>query len=107
MACPRCSAETKDDKWCPACEGSYDTWSRRHASDILWSLAAGGLIVSATAIGLPLLGLDWIIAATGVFTGFGTLVGLHRLNRRRRRRQFLAGAAMPRAYLPAPTDPSA
>jgi hypothetical protein len=104
MACPRCQAETEhdDDKWCVACERSYDTWSRRHASDIIWSLLAGGLIVSSTAVVLPMLGLDWIIAATGVFSGFGTLYGLHRLNRRRRRRQFLRGAAMPRAYLPAP-----
>jgi hypothetical protein len=104
MACPRCQAETDDDKWCVECERSYDTWSRRHASDIIWSLLAGGLIVSTTAVVLPMLGLDWIIAATGVFSGFGTLYGLHRLNRRRRRRQFLRGAAMPRAYLPAPTD---
>lgn len=100
MACPRCAAATDDDRWCAACERAYDAWSRRHASDIIWSLLAGMLIVSTTAIALPLLGLDWIVAASGVFTGFGTLYGLHRLSRRRRRRQFLAGAAVPRAYLP-------
>jgi hypothetical protein len=100
MACPKCSADTDDDRWCAACERAYDEWSRRHASDIIWSLLAGTLIVSSVAVALPLIGLDWIIAATGVFAGFGTLYGLHRINRRRRRRQFLAGAAVPRAYLP-------
>jgi len=104
MACPRCAAATEaDDRWCTACEHAYDGWSRRHATDILWSLLAGTIIVSSIAIGLPLLGVDWIIAATGVFAGFGTLIGIHRANRRRRRRQFLAGAAMPRAYLPEST----
>lgn len=100
MACPRCDAASTDDRWCVECEHAYDTWSRRHASDIIWSLMAGTAIVSTTAIALPLLGLDWVVAALGVFTGFGTLYGLHRVNRRRRRRQFLRGAAMPRAYLP-------
>ena len=99
MSCPRCHAETDDERWCADCERAFDTWSRRHASDIIWSLMAGMVIVTSTAIVLPMLGVDWIIAAVGVFSGFGTLVGLHRANRRRRRRQFLRGAAMPRAYL--------
>ena len=99
MACPKCTAETTDDRWCADCERAYDTWSRRHATDIIWSLMAGMVIVTSTAIALPMLGVDWIVASVGVFTGFGTLVGLHRANRRRRRRQFLRGAAMPRAYL--------
>ena len=98
--CERCGKEGDFDRWCADCERDYDTWSRRHASDIIWSLLAGTIIVSSTAVLLPILGVDWIIAATGVFTGFGTLYGFHRLNRRRRRRQFLAGAAVPRAYLP-------
>jgi tetratricopeptide (TPR) repeat protein len=93
------SAETSDARWCTECEHAYDTWSRRHATDIIWSLMAAMVIVTSTAIVLPLLGVDWIIAAVGVFTGFGTLLGLHRANRRRRRRQFLRGAAIPRAYL--------
>jgi hypothetical protein len=111
MACPRCEAatpettEVPETRWCAACERAYDTWSRRHATDIIWSLLAGMVIVTTTAIALPLLGLDWVLAATGVFTGFGTLYGLTRLNRRRRRRQFLAGAAMPRAYLPEGSPP--
>jgi len=99
VACPKCTKATDGDRWCAECERSYDTWSRRHASDIIWSLMAGGLIVAVTAVVVPMLGFDPILAATGVFTGFGTLLGLHRLNRRRRRRQFLRGAAMPRAYL--------
>ena len=103
MPCPRCQTEpTDDDRWCAACEREYDTWSRRYASDIIWSLLGGMVIVTSTAIALPLLGLDWILVATGVFSGFGTLIGLQRLHRHRRRRQFLAGAALPRAYLPEP-----
>jgi len=100
MACPRCGAESSGDRWCTECEHAYDTWSRRHASDIIWSVMAGMVIVTTTAVALPLLGIDWIVASTGVFAGFGALVGLHRANRRRRRRQFLRGAAIPRAYLP-------
>lgn len=100
MACVRCGADGPDDRWCTDCERAYDTWSRRYASDIIWSLLAGAVIVTTTAVALPMLGLDWIIAATGVFSGFGALYGIHRANRRRRRRQFLRGAAVPRAYLP-------
>jgi hypothetical protein len=106
MACPRCEAETDDDRWCAACESAYDTWSRRHATDIIWSLMAGMVVLTSAAVVLPMIGFDVIIAALGVFSGFGTLYGLHRANRRRRRRQFLRGAAMPRAYLQQPTDPA-
>jgi hypothetical protein len=86
--------------WCAACESSYDLWSRRHAADILWACAGGGLIVSGIAVGLPLLGVHLLVSIAGVFAGFGTLYGGYRWNRQRRRRQFLAGAAVPRAYLP-------
>ena len=99
MACPRCGADSSDDKWCADCEAAYDTWSRRHATDVIWTLMIGGAILTSTAILFPLLGLDVITVAIGVFTGFGTFVGLYRANRRRRRRQFLKGAAVPRAYL--------
>jgi hypothetical protein len=56
-------------------------------------------VISGLALGLPLLGADWVAAASAVFAGFGTLVGLFRLSRRRRRRQFLLDS-LPRAYLP-------
>jgi hypothetical protein len=50
---------------------------------------------------LPLLGVGKLIGAVGAFAGFGTMYGLARVTRRRRRRQFLE-AALPRAYLPLP-----
>jgi len=34
--------------------------------------------------------------------GWGTMLAAYRWNAKRRRRQFLAGVALPRAYLPAP-----
>lgn len=104
MACVRC--ETVDDVgprgWCHDCERAYDTWVRRHASDIIWPLLAATVMVSAISLGLPLLGYGWVIATTGIFAGFGTLLGLQRLNQRRRRRQFQL-ASLPRAYLPSKT----
>jgi hypothetical protein len=87
--------------WCPDCEHLYDGWSRKHASDIVWQALAGGVVVASIGMGLPLLGIGWLVAATGAFAGFGTLFGLARLTRRRRRRQFLQ-STLPRAYLPAP-----
>jgi hypothetical protein len=116
MACPRCGdpdAEperaspdgpfglaTGGRRWCAACERAYDAWSRRHASDIVWEALAGTVVVVFAGMGLPLLGVPWLVAASGVFAGFGALVGLHRLNRRRRRRQYLQVGEVPRAYLP-------
>ena len=104
MRCTRCNAEgdTSTKGWCHDCERAYDTWVRRHASDIVWPVLAGMLIITTTAMGLPLLGLGWVIATAGVFAGFGTLLGLQRLGQRRRRRQFLQ-APLPRAYLPSKT----
>jgi hypothetical protein len=87
--------------WCSDCEQLYDGWSRKHASDIVWQALAGGVVVASIGMGLPLLGIGWLVAATGAFAGFGTLFGLSRLTRRRRRRQFLQ-STLPRAYLPAP-----
>lgn len=100
--CSRCSGATDApaSKWCKDCELLYDRWVRRHATDIVWQALAGTAIVSAVAIGLPLLGVGALVGAAGAFAGFGTLFGLARLNRRRRRRQFLE-ASIPRAYLPA------
>lgn len=100
MRCQRCGSES-ERTWCPQCEHLYDGWSRRHAGDIVWQALAGGVVVASVGMGLPLLGIGWLVAATGAFGGFGTLYGLSRLTRRRRRRQFLQ-STLPRAYLPAP-----
>jgi len=101
--CPRCAAalDAAPTKWCKDCEQLYDRWVRRHATDIVWQALSGTVIVSAIGLGLPLLGLGPLSAALGAFAGFGTLLGLSRLTRRLRRRQFLH-ASLPRAYLPAP-----
>jgi hypothetical protein len=102
MACARCGNPDFDDehRWCAACEGAYDTWSRRYAADVVWAVLSGTVIVTFAGMGLPLLGVSWLAAVSGVFAGFGAFIGLHRLSVRRRRRQFLQGGSMPRAYLP-------
>src|SRR5258706_12146448 len=97
----RCAVETESrtrggSEW----ELAFDTFSRRYATDIIWSALAGTIVVSTVALGAPLLGMSTLVAVTGVFGGFGTIVGLFRYTRYRRRRAFLLGAAMPRAYLP-------
>jgi len=103
MPCARCNHDEPLGRsgWCATCERDFDTWSRRHATDILWALLGGGLVVATAAVVLPLLGVTWIVSATGIFAGFGTIVSVYTLTRKRRRKQFLRGAAMPRAYLPA------
>ncbi len=103
MACPRCAGAltTPNQGWCVDCERLYDRWVRTHASDIAWQALIGGVVVLFFGLGLPLLGVGKLIAAVGAFLGFGTIAGLSRLTRRRRRRQFLE-APLPRAYLPAP-----
>jgi hypothetical protein len=101
--CARCSG-TRDDStatWCKDCEHLYDGWVRRHASDIVWQALCGTVILTAIGMGLPLLGVGKLVGALGAFAGFGTLYGLSRATRRRRRRQFLL-APLPRAYLPLP-----
>lgn len=104
MACVRCQADGPVNKagWCADCEKAYDTWVRRHATDIIWSVMGGGVILGAIGVGLPLLGIPSAIAFAAAFVGVGATVALQRAAGRRRRRQFLAGGAMPRAYLPAP-----
>src|SRR5262249_31767615 len=104
MACERCgsAAETRRGKWCPDCERAFDTWVRRYAADIVWSVMGGGFVLATIGMILPMLGVEWLVPASAAFAGWGTIFGLHRLNARRRRRQFLAGATLPRAYLPAP-----
>ncbi|HEY5925017.1 MAG TPA: hypothetical protein VIV11_25220 [Kofleriaceae bacterium] len=103
MSCPRCHGDTESavSKWCKDCERLYDGWVRGHASDIVWQALVGTVIVSAVGLGLPVLGVGTLVAAAGAFAGFGAVLGLSRLTRRRRRRQFLQ-APLPRAYLPAP-----
>jgi hypothetical protein len=104
MACKRCGSKdavTRRGKWCPDCEREYDVWVRRHAADIVWATLGGGFVLAAVGMLLPLLGVEWVVAASAAFAGWGTVIGLHKLNGRRRRRQFLQGD-LPRAYLPAP-----
>jgi hypothetical protein len=103
MSCPRCHAATgaSASTWCKDCERLYDRWVRRHANDIVWQALVGTVIVSAVGLGLPVLGVGTLVAAGGAFAGFGAILGLARLTRRRRRRQFLQ-APLPRAYLPEP-----
>jgi hypothetical protein len=87
--------------WCKDCEQLYDGWVRRYATDIVWQALVGTIVVSAVGLGLPILGVSTLVAAAGAFAGFGTIIGLSRVTRRRRRHQFLQ-APLPRAYLPAP-----
>ena len=103
MACPRCQSETDLVKsgWCKPCELLYDAWVRRYATDIIWSVMGGGVVLMFIGIGLPLLGVGTLSAAFAAVTGFGTILGSYRLAQRRRRRQFLRGQ-LPRAYIPAP-----
>lgn len=103
MKCARCSAEfDKGGPWCTECENQYDTWVRRHATDILWQTASGALVAMAIGLGLPVLGVEPVIATTGVIAGAATFLGLRAWGKKRRRKQYLAGA-LPRAYLPSRT----
>jgi hypothetical protein len=104
MACPRCGGDENLQKtgWCLECERAFDTWVRRHATDIIWACMGGGVVIACLGLGLPLLGLGPLVGASAAFAGSGTILGVYRVSQRRRRRQFLAGVALPRAYLPAP-----
>lgn len=104
MACERCASDDPTASgWCAGCERDFDRWSRRHAGDIVWATLAGMVVVLTVAIGIPLLGAPMLVATAGVFAGFGTIYGIARLSKQRRRAQFLRGAAVPRAYLPSKT----
>jgi hypothetical protein len=100
MTCRRCTRDLPLSKqgWCVACERAFDGWVRRHSADIVWQALAGTAVIAFGGLVLPLLGLGPLIAAVGVFAGFGTLYGSHRATQRHRRRQFLQGQ-LPRAYL--------
>ncbi|HET9987621.1 MAG TPA: hypothetical protein VFQ65_03860 [Kofleriaceae bacterium] len=104
MACARCEKDvaTRRGKWCEDCERDYDTWIRRHATDIVWVVLGGGFVLGAAGMALPMLGAGVLAAAGGALAGWATILVSAKLNARRRRRQFLAGDALPRAYLPAP-----
>jgi hypothetical protein len=100
--CPRCAADLGAQRgWCVDCERQFDSWVRRHASDIVWQSLCGTVVICAVGLGLPILGVGWVTAGIGAFGAFGTIFGLSRLTRRVRRRQFLH-AALPRAYLAEP-----
>jgi len=104
MACARCQADvdTQRGAWCAECETAYDTWVRRHAADIVWAVMGGGIVLAGVGMLLPLFGVEWIVSASAAFFGWGTIFAIYRATKRRRRKQFLAGASLPRAYLPAP-----
>jgi uncharacterized protein (DUF983 family) len=109
MACARCGSQAlgqapaKRAMWCATCELDYDTWSRRNAADIVWVTLTGGFVLATIGMVLPLLGFEWIVAVSAAFMGWGTILGVSRWNGKRRRRQFLRGVALPRAYLPEKT----
>lgn len=104
MACPRCAAPDNllASGWCRDCERAYGVWGRRHASDVVSIVLAGMATGIVGGIGLPLLGLGWLISAVSIFASLGAMFGVYRFHDRRRRRQFLA-ARLPRAYLPSKT----
>nr|HEX4313919.1 hypothetical protein [Kofleriaceae bacterium] len=105
MKCARCHEPIeRGARWCDDCERAYDTWVRRYASDMVLPLFAGGAIVLACGMGLPLLGVGWLIGGAGAFAGFATVGALARMNRWRRRRQFRL-ATLPRAALVGATMP--
>ena len=104
MSCVRCQADEPLSKagWCSACEKAYDTWVRQHATDIIWSVLGGGIVLGAVGIGLPLLGLSSIVAFAAAFTGFATISGCNGSRRAGGASSSSAVRAMPRAYLPSP-----
>ena len=88
--------------WCIDCERQYDAWIRGYAGDIVVPVLAGMAILTTVAMLLPFLGVGPLIATVGVVAGFGTLAGMFKLRRTKRRQQFLT-ASLPRAYLPSKT----
>src|SRR3954464_11087314 len=104
MTCSRCGKETatRRGKWCTERERDYDTSVRRHAADIVWVVLGGGVVLGAFGMVFPRIGAGVLGAVCGVLAGWSPVRISYRLNARRRRRQFLSGVALPRAYLPAP-----
>jgi hypothetical protein len=103
MPCARCGSDSvTKTKFCAECETSYDAWSRQHASDIVWQVFSGGIMVTAIGMLIPLLGAPYVVSAFGILVGFGTFLGVRNASEKRRRQQFLARGDVPRAYLPPP-----
>jgi hypothetical protein len=101
VSCPRCFGDTDPAPgapWCDVCELEYAQFVRDHAADIVAPLLFTMLIMTTGGLIVPILGGSIGFAALGVFAGFGSLVGLTQLRRKRRRRQFLR-AALPQARL--------
>src|SRR5438874_8241280 len=96
MACKRCRAATRRP-WCAECETAFDAWARRYASDMIVPVVAGMIVVATFGMALPLLGVGWLVGGAGAVVGFGTLAGVARLTKWRRRRQFMQ--LLPRAEL--------
>lgn len=104
MSCARCGSEqVTPTGWCTDCENQHDTWTRQHATDILWQAGSGAGVAMIVGLGAPLVGLSPLLGIAGVLVGAATFVSLRVWGTRRRRRQFLA-TALPRAYLPAPSQ---
>lgn len=101
MTCARCGAEvaTTAGPWCVDCERLYDTWIRRHATDIIWQAFLGAGIAMVVGLGGPLIGLGPLCGIIGVLCGAATSLGVRQWSKGRRRRQYLA-TSLPRAYLP-------
>jgi hypothetical protein len=87
--------------WCADCERQHDTWSRQHATDILWQAGSGAVVAMLVGLGALVIGMSPLFGILGVLGGASTFVGLRVWNNRRRRRQFLS-SALPRAYLAPP-----
>ncbi len=100
MSCARCGAENVTRTgWCEACESVHDTWTRQHASDILWQAGSGAVIAMVIGLGAPLVGLSPLLGIAGVLVGAASFIGLRIWGTKWRRRQFLE-TSLPRAYLP-------
>jgi hypothetical protein len=100
MPCPHCEIDENllASGWCRDCERAFGIWGRRYATDMISTVLVGMAIVLVGGMGLPLLGLNWLVSASSIFVSFGAMVGLYRFHDRRRRRQFL-DSRLPRAYL--------
>ena len=92
---------TRRGKWCPSAKPRTTPGCAATPRDIMWVVMSGGAVLGTSG---------WCCrcsASTGSWrcrprSRGGARLGRQRFGHRRRRRQFLAGASLPRAYLPAP-----